>query len=131
MALKPRLFFTPEPDLAAALATIATITGKPVSSVIADAMDAVRPYLVQRAKSLEWAADAKSRAKVLGDRAAGHASESFNSHRQVVEQALSYANAAIERDQLRRDNPRPIYLKPGGGTRVGPTAPNKRKSKHR
>lgn len=105
MPAKPRLFFTPEPCLAAALAIIARHTGKPASRIVAGLLEAETARLVQLAANLEWAEAAKLDAAKRISEATGQLRSKIEPHRRAVDRAVAEIEALVKADDLKRARP--------------------------
>ena len=105
MPKTPRLFFTPRPELAAAVETISRLTGKPGSRIIGDALDRVTPHLVQIATNLEWIEKAEANMARLSDKATGSLKAKLRPHEAAVDAALTKALGEIKAHELRAYDP--------------------------
>ena len=105
MPKTPRLFFTPRPELVAAIETISRLTGKPGSRIIGDAVDRVTPHLVQIATNLEWIEKAEGNMRRLSDKATGSLKGKLRPHEAAVEAALTKAMGEIKAHELRAYDP--------------------------
>jgi hypothetical protein len=105
MPKTPRLFFTPRPELVAAIETISRLTGKPGSRLIGVAVVRVTPPLVQIATNLEWIEKAEGNMRRLSEKATGSLKGKLRPHEAAVEAALTKAMGEIKAHELRAYDP--------------------------